>query len=96
MINSLQELAVFVGAARPTKESIGRRLYKDTECGISFEAMPGRALVAGYAEGSDGDLPWYTLEFPFTEDAWMQAIAQADEDGCQEWDEANAPEDEDH
>ncbi len=91
MINNLEELAAFVGAAHPTKESIGRRLYKDTSCGISFEATPERVLVAGYAEGSAAELPWHTLNFPFAEDAWMQAVAIADEEGSEEWDEANNP-----
>lgn len=86
MIDNLKDLADFVGAAHPTKESIGRRLYKDTSSGISFEVMPGRVIVSGYAEGFFG----HTLEFPFTEDAWMQAVAEADDDGCVEWDEANS------
>ena len=90
MINDLQDLADFVGAAHPTKESISRQLYKDTECGVSFEATPEQVLVSGYAEGSDAELPSHTLEFPFTISDWMTAVAVADEEGCAEWDEANS------
>jgi hypothetical protein len=40
MIRNLEDLAKYVGAARPTAESISRRLYKDTECGVSFTTGP--------------------------------------------------------
>ena len=45
MIRSIADLAAHTGAAHPTAESVGRRLYKDTECGISF----GVTMVDGGA-----------------------------------------------
>lgn len=42
-IYNLSDLSDHVGASCPTVESIGRRLYKDTECGVSF----GVAMVSG-------------------------------------------------
>jgi hypothetical protein len=70
-------------------ESIGKRLFKDTECGISFNAMQARVIVAGYAEGSDAELPCHALEYPFTSGEFDALVILADAEGSQEWDEAN-------
>ncbi len=98
MIRNLQDLAHYVESARDasdgstdkeTAKSIGRRLYKDTSCGIGFEAVDGGVEVAGYAEGSDAELPNHCLEYPFTEEQFDAFVKMADAEGCQEWDEAN-------
>ncbi len=89
MINNFDDLCELVQPARNEPKSVARRLYKDTECGISFNAMEARVFLAGYAEGSDVDLPWYTLEYPFTAERFWGVVKQADQDGCDAWDEAN-------
>ena len=89
MIRNLKDLAEHVEAVREDVKSIARRLYKDTSCGIGFEEVPGGVEVAGYAEGSDAELPNHRLLYPFTEEEFSTAVALADEEGCQEWDEAN-------
>lgn len=60
MIRNLADLAEYVGAAEPNIKSIERRLYKDTECGVSF----GIAQVAQ---------PSRNVERTFTV-RWTQAI----------------------
>jgi hypothetical protein len=89
MIRSLKDLAEHVGASREDAKAIARRLYKDTSCGIGFEEVPGGVEVAGYAEGSDVELPNHRLLYPFPHEDFDSAVEEADREGCQEWDEAN-------
>ena len=37
-IRNIADLAAHVGAAHPTAESIAKRLFKDTRCGVNFSA----------------------------------------------------------
>lgn len=67
---------------------IGRRLYKDTACGVTFWVTT-TVHVAGYAEGYDGELPAHSLSFPFTPDEFSDMVSEADIEGCQKWDEIN-------
>ena len=46
MITTIFDLAVHCGAAAATPESIGRRLYKDTACGIGFSYHESRKVAA--------------------------------------------------
>ena len=94
MIKNLQDLAAHVSAARDastgatdeeTASSIGRRLYKDTECGIGFTAKPNGVEVAGYAEGANAECHDIFLAYPFTGEAFDAAVKQADEEGCALW-----------
>lgn len=85
MIRNLEALAEHVGAGRPTDESIARRLYKDTNCGISFWTDGKRVVVAGYCEGSERECPPHAFEFPFEERAFDEAVEEADNEGCEVW-----------
>ena len=91
MIRNLNDLAEHVGASSPTRESVARRLFKDTRCGISFYVDDARTYVsvAGYTEGVDATPPPRVLRFPFEEDAFDAAVEAADEDGCALWDETH-------
>ena len=72
-------------------------VFKGTECGCVFGTMlttdqsadPEGIYVGGYAEGSDAELPIYTLAYPFTLEEWTEALDQADADGVEEWKRAN-------
>ena len=86
MIHNIAELAAHLGAYRPDAESVARRLFKDTECGICFYATDTLVSVAGYAEGSDVACPPYELRYPFTTVDFDTAVAEADRDGCALWD----------
>jgi hypothetical protein len=110
-IHDLYDLAQYVGAYRCDRtetlddvvSSIGRRLYKDTACGIGFAyhapalrtAAPvqrmdrGSVSVAGYCEGTDGACADHTLAFPFTAAAFDAAVEAADRDGCDLWDDTH-------
>jgi len=60
------------------------------ECGISFWHTESGVGVAGYAEGSDAELPPYFMRWgEFTPDIFDANVARADRDGCEEWDLAN-------
>jgi hypothetical protein len=99
VIWSLKDLAVYVGAEnylRPytttgAVSGIARRLYKDTDCGITFTytEKPPSVKVAGFCEGSQGYGIPYTLYFPFTQREWNDAVKSADLDGCDEWHQLN-------
>jgi hypothetical protein len=98
MIKNLQDLAHHVSAARDastgatdeeTASSIGRRLYKDTDCGICFSAKATGVSMAGYAEGSNAECSDIDLDFPFTGEAFDAAVKEADEEGSALWDECN-------
>ena len=65
---------------------MGRRLYKETACGVTFWVTT-TVHVAGYAEGYDGELPAHSLSFPFTPDEFSDIVANADIEGCQMFDE---------
>jgi hypothetical protein len=93
-IRNLRQLAEHVGAnhtrgsTEELKRSIAHRLYKDTECGISFYTPPdGKwVTVSGYCEGSDAEHPSYKLTFPFAAEEFDKAVEKADQDGVDEWD----------
>ena len=87
-IYNLTDLAHHVGAA--TVNGIAHRLYKDTECGISFLANGDRRVtLTGYCEGSDRWCPPHSLDFPFSKEEFDAAVDEADRDGCDTWDETH-------
>ena len=97
-VTNIRDLAELVGAARDGSEgetveeigkSIARRLYKDTSCGISFWSDDKSVVLTGYCEGSDNYIEGHSLPFPFTSEEFWEAVAQADEDGCNTWDETH-------
>jgi len=90
-IATIVELANIMGVpvhenAYETRRAIARCLYKNTPSGISFRADEHTVSVSGYCEGSDTELPEYTLAFPFTDKAFWLAVKTADRDACAEWD----------
>lgn len=89
MITDFKDLCAEVQSAHETEQSVGRRLYKDTECGIGFECVEGGIEVAGYAEGADAECSAHRLLYPFTAEAFWAAVKAADEDGCDLWSEWN-------
>lgn len=99
VVNSIWDLAEEIGLGLKGEEaelvvrSIAKRLFKDTECGISFSSTCEGVTVAGYAEGSDAELPGHTLEYPFPPDHFWEAVKVADQEGCEEWERANESDD---
>lgn len=91
MIRNLLDLSMHLGCAE-TVASISRRLYKDTECGISFWADRTSVSVAGYAEGTDAECQPYVLTFPFTDTEFDKAVENADAEGCLLFDETHCSE----
>ncbi len=96
IITNLAELATHVGAAHATEESVGRRLYKDTDCGVCFGLIFSEpevfdiVCVGGYVEGFDVELPNYRLQFPFWPMAFDDAVAQCDQDAANFLDDSEA------
>ena len=102
VINTIFDLAREVSAQRDGSEgegaeevgkSIARRLYKDTECGVSFWSDCERVVVTGYCEGSDWHIEGRELPFPFTPEEFWETVKAADQDGCDTWDETHGCDD---
>ena len=80
-----------------SQQLVRKWVFKGTECGCVFGTMlttdpsadPEGIYVGGYAEGSDAELPLYTLKWGFTINAFMEALDYADADGVEAWHEAN-------
>ena len=62
---------------------------KWTESGCVFGTYPEGIYVAGYAEGSDGELPTHSLKWGFTIKEFNEALEYADKEGVDAWHEAN-------
>ena len=87
---NIADLAAHLSAARDTAASIAKRLFKDTECGISFYVYPGgtRVTVAGYADGSgDAYCEPIVMAFPIDLAEFDKAVERADQEGCDLFDE---------
>lgn len=85
VITSKQDLKDYFGT-----NDIERMLFKYTECGCSYLAKEKYISIAGYAENSgDAECPEHRLYFPFTIEEWNSALAEADAEGCELWDEYN-------
>ncbi len=85
VITSEQDLKDYFGT-----NDIERMLFKYTECGCSYLAKEKYISIAGYAENSgDAECPEHRLYFPFTTEEWDSALAEADAEGCELWDEYN-------
>jgi hypothetical protein len=94
MINTIFDLARETGVggdidAATANRRIASRLFKDTECGISFRSDCGGVVVAGYCEGTDAECPPIALSYPFPPETFWDAVQQADKDGCDLWDEVH-------
>lgn len=80
---NLDDLARHLGANRGDEPSISKRLFKDTNCGISFGLIEHGVYIAGYAEGA-GDAVCQPIEFnfPIDLDAFDEGVKRADQEGC--------------
>jgi hypothetical protein len=97
-INNCRELwAAWMGerswAEEETEEKsialLEKWVFRGTKCGCIFGINENGVYVGGYAEGSDAELPIYTLVYPFTLEEWTEALDHADAEGIEEWDRAN-------
>ena len=66
-----------------------KSVFKYTDCGCVFDANENGVYVAGYAEGSDAQLPGHTLNWGFTMEEYNAALDEADAEGVEAWNEAN-------
>ena len=74
------------------KQHMEKSVFKYTNCGCVFDADENGVYVAGYAEGSEAELPMRCLEWGFTMDEYNAALTQADAEGVEEWNIANEEE----
>jgi len=70
-------------------ELMEKTVFKYTNCGCVFGTNDNGIYVAGYAEGSDAELPTHYLKWGFTMDEYNAALDQADAEGVEEWERAN-------
>ena len=91
--NCIQLLEEIVGERVETedraKQLMEKIVFKYTECGCVFNADENGVYVAGYAEGSDAELPGHSLNWGFTIEEYNAALDQADAEGVEEWHLAN-------
>jgi len=71
------------------KQRMKKSVFKYTECGCTFDADERGVSVAGYAEGSDAELPRHILSWGFTIEQFNYALNEADAEGVEEWELAN-------
>jgi hypothetical protein len=90
VINTIAELAEHLGTE---SDRVGRRLYKDTSCGIGFHHDASGVTVSGYCEGTDADCPAHHLAWGFSAEQFDAAVEEADQDGCAMWDATHGCED---
>ena len=86
-IRNISELADAIGCKI---QSIGKALFKGTECGIVFNATDNGVSVCGYAEGADAECLPIVLRYPFTMAEFWQSVTDADTEGCELWHEWNS------
>ena len=74
---------------------VAQRLFKYTDCGVGFCYKPpmgesyGYAVVVGYCEGVDAECPSHAWTFPFWPEEWDAAVGEADNEGCDLWNETH-------
>ena len=71
------------------KAKVEKSVFKYTQCGCSFTSDASGVNLAGYAEGSEVDLPPHSLDWGFTYQEWIDTMAIADSEGVEEWNIAN-------
>jgi len=91
--NCIQLLEEIVGERVETEERaeqlMEKIVFKYTDCGCVFGTNDNGVYVAGYAEGSDAELPTHYLKWGFTIEEYNAALDQADAEGVEEWHLAN-------
>ena len=77
----LEDLADHLGC---NVDGIGKRLFKDTEFGISFWTDGTLVVISGYAEGSgDATCTPHEFTFPINLTEFNKAVVDADNEGCE-------------
>ena len=71
------------------KQIMEKYIFKYTECGCVFGADDSGVYLAGYAEGSDAELPGHILPWGFTIEQFNEVLNEADAEGVEEWERAN-------
>lgn len=84
------ELIAFVDAT--DREGAKRRVRKDTECGAWIVFNPDGIELGSIVEGSDATTGTRTLEYPFTQDDYNDAIQAIEQEADELWNEANLDE----
>lgn len=93
MINSILEFKQALGVT--SVAGIRKVIFKSTTCGCTFDEVPDGIEFSGYAEGADADCITHRLMYPFEMAQFYIELAQADEEGCELFDEWNGMDDED-
>ncbi len=87
--NAVELLEQWVGLKESDESAAVRQLerivYKNTECGCWVRCIGDRLTFAGYAEGSDVELPVHELRFPVDPDVFAAELTIADSEGSEEW-----------
>lgn len=86
MIENIRGLADHYGC-KPSQ--IGKLIYRATECGCTFNESEDSVSISGYAEGSDWEGELHTFTYPFDVKAFEAQLELCDEEGVEQWHEAN-------
>ena len=81
--NCIQLLDEWAGNVEPQDEDHAKQLmekyiFSYTECGCVFDADDSGVYLAGYAEGSDAELPGHILPWGFTIKQFNEVLNEAD------------------
>ena len=84
------DLANLVGAVDHTEQAIGFAVYHGTECGawVHFVHVGGAAVgvqLGSIVEGTDGEIVADTLYYPFSEEAWREAVQYVEQRADDLW-----------
>jgi hypothetical protein len=96
VIQSLGDLKEYYGLEWDDDErKLQRRAYDETECGVTLDIEPSAVVVWASIEGSDAVTERHRLEYPFTPDAFEEAIRATENEADALWQEENGPYEED-
>ena len=77
------------GDREQDERRLSRQVYKATECGAWLMFTDAGILLGSIVEGSDVDCNNVHLNYPFTAEAYREAIKSIEEEADLLWNEAN-------
>ena len=87
--NAIMGTSVTSYLEEEAQAAVEKSVFRYTKCGCVFGADENGVYLAGYAEGSDAELPGHTLNWGFTLEEYNAVLDQADAEGVEEWELAN-------
>jgi len=87
-ITNINDLAELLGC-EPNQDHLSHRVFKDTDCGAWIEVKENGVQLGTIVEGSDAEIKATFLTYPFTDEAYYEAIEYLENEAEREWNLAN-------